>query len=69
MTSAARLQKEIKMLSKAHAVAHAVGAGLVRTCVEIWISLSTLKCWEKAISVMALVTIGEKGVQPDSLTS
>ena len=69
MTSTAHLQKEIKMFSKAHAVAHAVGAGLVRTSVKIWITLSTLKCWEKAISVMALVTIGVKGVQLDSLTS
>ncbi|WP_315858060.1 IS3 family transposase [Cyanobium sp. HWJ4-Hawea] len=44
LTSAAHRRKAIELISEAHAA----GAGLVRACCEIGISLRTLKRWRKA---------------------
>ena len=44
LTSATHRKKAIELISEAHAA----GAGLVRACCEIGISLRTLKRWRKA---------------------
>ena len=44
LTSAAHLRKAIELIIKAHSA----GAGLVRACSDIGISLRTLKRWRKA---------------------
>ena len=44
LTSAAHRRKAIELISEAHSA----GAGLVRACCEIGISLRTLKRWRKA---------------------
>ncbi|EAQ69013.1 transposase, partial [Synechococcus sp. RS9917] len=46
LTSAAHRKKAIELISEAHAA----GAGLVRACSEIGISLRTLKRWRKALT-------------------